>query len=101
MAEQLDTMSTVKLDWFQFLLEVSCMSSYIEELWYNETVSCLTPLLQKVDVASQILLQLTAQSGFTPQFWKKLSLCCKKRIRGQWHPNITPTLGWPSINFIF
>ena len=33
MAEWLDAMSSVKLDRFQSQLEVSCMSSHIEELW--------------------------------------------------------------------
>ena len=41
MAEWLDTMSIVKLGGFQSQLEVSCISSYTEELWYNETVCIL------------------------------------------------------------
>ena len=40
MAEQLDTMSSVKLDWFRSQLKASCISSSTEEVWYNETV-CL------------------------------------------------------------
>ena len=40
MAEQWDKMSSVKLGRFQSQLEVSCMSSHTEKLWYNETV-CL------------------------------------------------------------
>ena len=39
MAEQLDTMSSIKLGGFQSQLEVSYVSSYTDELWYNETVS--------------------------------------------------------------
>ena len=40
MAERLDTMSGVMLDEFRSQFEASCVSSYSEELWYNETV-CL------------------------------------------------------------
>ena len=40
MAEQFDTMSCVKLGGFRSQLEVSCVSSHTEELWYYETV-CL------------------------------------------------------------
>ena len=39
MAEQLNTMSSIKLGRFQSQIEMSCMSSHTEELWYNETVS--------------------------------------------------------------
>ena len=40
MAERYDTKSNVKLDGFQSQLETSCVSSHIDELWYNEIV-CL------------------------------------------------------------
>ena len=40
MADRLDTMSCVEFGGFGFQLEVSCVSSHTEELWYNET-SCL------------------------------------------------------------
>ena len=38
MAEQYDTRSNVKLGGFQSQLEASYVSSYTEELWYNEIV---------------------------------------------------------------
>ena len=38
MAEGLDAMSWVKFGGFQSQLEVTCVSSHTEELWYNETV---------------------------------------------------------------
>ena len=38
MAERLDTNSRVKISMFRSHLEASCVSSYTEELWYNETV---------------------------------------------------------------
>ena len=41
MAEQLDTMSSVKLGRFRSQLEESCVSSQTEELWYNETVGLI------------------------------------------------------------
>ena len=37
MAEQLDTLSSINLGRFQSQLEMSCVSSHTEELWYNET----------------------------------------------------------------
>ena len=41
--ERYDTKSNVKLGGFQSQLEVSCVSSHTEELWYNETVClCMT-----------------------------------------------------------
>ena len=40
LAEQSDTKSNVKLGGFQSQLQASYVSSYTEELWYNETV-CL------------------------------------------------------------
>ena len=40
MAEQLDNKSSVKFGQFRSQLEVSCMSSHTEALWYKET-TCL------------------------------------------------------------
>ena len=41
LAERYDAMSYVNLDGFQSQFEASYVSSYTEELWYNETV-CLS-----------------------------------------------------------
>ena len=41
LAEQYDTKSNVKLGGFQSQLQASYVSSYTEELWYNETVCLL------------------------------------------------------------
>ena len=38
LAERSGTKSNVKLSGFRFLIQAYYVSSYIEELWYNETV---------------------------------------------------------------
>ena len=58
LAERSDTKSNVKLGGFQSQLQASYVSSHIEELWCNETVSLwMTVYMQGNDCCQVIVTQ--------------------------------------------
>ena len=66
MSEWLDTKSNVKLGGFRSRLEISCVSSYTEQLWYNETVCLWMTIYISYVVPIQLFLRAFC---WTPTFY--------------------------------